>query len=116
MEHVITGVMGFIAGLFAPWVKWGIEKRRERLRHRRDLVAKWRRMIQTVAGTPIDPALGVTHLLERHEDYYSLRPHLSTKTLGEIHSPHTWDGSSIGAELNNTLDDIAEIERKWGLV
>jgi predicted YcjX-like family ATPase len=117
VAHIVTGALGFVAGLFTPWVKWGIEKRRLKLQHRRELVARWRRMIQTIAQSPAETDVDVTRLLESHEDFYSLQPHLSSKALGQIHRGTTWlAGSTIGAALQYMLDDIARIEKEWGLV
>jgi len=49
-DQVIAAVVGGLAGLasgalasvVAPWVNWGIEKRRFRLQRRRELVGEWR--------------------------------------------------------------------------
>ena len=117
LGQLATGLLGFIAGIFTPWVKWGIEKRRLRFQHRRDLVARWRRMVQSIAQSPIESQEEVTRQLEAHEDFYSLQPHLSLKARGELHRGTTiLVGSTIGAALQYILDDIARIEKEWGLV
>ena len=81
-------VTGTISSLIAPWVQWGIEKRRKRFERRRSLINSWRDMVARVrkrceeevendrAKKP-DPG---DVLLEQPE-YASLRPHLSQKTL-----------------------------------
>ncbi len=117
LEHIVTGLLGFIAGLFTPWVKWGIEKRRLKLRYRQELIARWRRMVQRIAQSPVDSQDGVTRLLEAHEDFYSLQPHLSSKAPGQIRRGSAFlAGSTIGAALQFIVDDIARIEKEWGLV
>lgn len=44
---LISAVTGFLSGLLVPWVKWQIEKRRERHTHRRELIRAWRAAIET---------------------------------------------------------------------
>ena len=56
-------------------------------------------------------------LLERQESFYSLKPHLSRKVIAELHRARTFIvGSTIEAGCSYMLDEIAEIEKKWGLV
>lgn len=46
LAALVGGVAGLITGavssLVAPWVNWGVEKRRLRFQRRRDLVSEWR--------------------------------------------------------------------------
>ena len=37
---------GIIGSIFAPWVNWGIEKRRLKLAHRAELIKEWRSFIE----------------------------------------------------------------------
>ena len=54
-EKIIVALIGLAGGaigsLFAPWANWGIEKRKQKLAYRRELVAKWRRMISWASFT-----------------------------------------------------------------
>lgn len=76
---LIAGLLGFSGGvvgsLIAPWVNWGIEKRREKLKYRRDLVQRWREAIEKDFD---QLAFNDTAL------YASLRPHLSKDALDAI--------------------------------
>ena len=114
---VIGLVTGAIGSLIAPWVNWGVEKRRQKLAYRRELIAGWRKMVQEVTRTPDQPQLSLAQVLERHEAFYSLKPHLSHKVIVEIYNGRTFlVGSTIGAALSYMLDEIGQIEKKWGLV
>ena len=66
---------GFITGIIAPHINWGIEKRKQKLAHRRELIAKWREMIAEAAKTAPDGKLEL--YIHLHKDYYSLIPHLT---------------------------------------
>ncbi len=91
-----------------------LELMREKVVYRRLLVAKWREMVEEVARESDRP---VTEILERHRDFYSLRPHLSQKTIGEICDSRTYIvGHTIATPLSYIIDDIAEVEKKWELV
>ncbi len=55
---VIGGVAGLATGalssLIAPWANWGVERRREQLKHKRDLISSWRTGISTIDATGTD--------------------------------------------------------------
>ena len=95
------GLLGGVVGsLIAPWVNWGIEKRRQKLAYRRELVASWRKMIQSVTRNPRDGGKSLVFHLERYDRFYSLKPHLSAKALTEIAVTRTKVvGSTIDAGL-----------------
>jgi hypothetical protein len=130
-EHIISGIVGFatgaIASLVAPWVNWGIEKKRQKLNYKREQVAKWRKMIEEVADAQEshknDLHSGLSHeplwarqLLERHADFYSLQPYLSTKTRAALDGRTFLVGTTIESSLAYMVDDIARIEKKWDLI
>jgi len=72
-------VGGLITGIIAPHVAWGIEKKKQKLSYRRELISKWRAMLQEVAREKSD--LKTTRLkLESHGDFYSLWPHLKQRS------------------------------------
>jgi hypothetical protein len=121
MQAFFSIILGFIAGiagsLIAPWVNWGIEKRRERLKHRRELITSWRKMVREVAMMKDNSDCSLNELFERQEPFYSLKPHLSRKVISELHRSRTLiAGSTIGAGCTYMLDEISEIEKKWQLV
>ena len=121
MDIVIPAVAGLLSGavasLIAPWIHWGIEKRRQQLAYRRELISGWRKMIQRVTRTQTSETMSLAYLLERYDEFYSLRPHLSQTVIVEIYSGRTHvAGATIPAGLVYALEDIGRIEKEWGLV
>ena len=121
MQTLLSIVFGFVSGvagsLIAPWVNWGIEKRRQKLTYRRDLIANWRKMVKDVTLVKDNSDKSLAQLLERHEAFYSLKPHLSQNVISEIYRARTvLAGTTIGAGSSYMLNEIGEIEKKWELV
>lgn len=121
MTQFATVLLGFIAGiagsLIAPWVNWGVEKKREKLSHRRELIKEWRKMVKQVIEGVDQENVTPLEMLQRHEAYYSLERHLSKKTRFEVHTQRTFKaGSTISASLSFILDEVSELEKKWKLI
>jgi hypothetical protein len=94
-----------------------LELMREKVGYRRLLVTKWREMVEEVASQSDESDRSVTEILERHRDFYSLRPHLSQKTISELCDSRTYIvGNTIATPLSYIIDDIAKVEKKWDLV
>lgn len=116
LKVALPALVGLIAGaigsLIAPWVNWGIEKRKLRLAHRRDFIA------------------AVRHALEARPDnrefresahYSQLRPYLSARTREGIESDTIMiQNGGRGEGVNNlrthVLDELHALERQWGLL
>ena len=78
---IIPAVAGGIAGWFAPWRHWEIEKRRQVLERRRELVTAWRMKL-----IPMVSKLSDWNEVEGRDvlgsPYHaSQRPHLSAQAL-----------------------------------
>ena len=57
MKEIAIAIIGLVVGaIIGPYVNWGIEKKKQKLAYRRDLVAKWRAMLQEVAHEKGDNA------------------------------------------------------------
>jgi hypothetical protein len=89
----------------------------EDIAYKRQQITKWRAMVaDVVAKNPEYNLSKIAGLLEAHVDFYSLKPHLSARTLGQVYCPTILlVGSSIGAALSYLLEDIEALEKKWGL-
>ena len=128
MQWFLSAFFGLLAGIagsiFAPWVNWGIEKRRQKLAYRRELIASWRKMIRDVTLAKDESGRSLAELLERHEAFYSIKPHLSQNVISEIYRCRTVvAGSTICYSVllhpcicSYMLKEIGEIEKKWKLV
>ncbi len=144
-DKILTAVIGAIAGLIsgsiasiiAPWVNWRIEQRKQKLAYRRELISKWRAMIfhivsiyesdeETNAETFFD-------LLNREQDYLSLKQHISNETFEKLSKADITPGVinvvvrgglHSGSERINPIDnfasiltdEVSRIEKEWDLV
>jgi hypothetical protein len=58
----------------------------------------------------------VVYLLEREDDFSSLKPLLSRAVVGEVYAGMTFiAGPTIDSKLVRLIDEIARIEKEWGL-
>jgi hypothetical protein len=131
---LVAGLGGLVGGLLsaivAPHVNWGIEKRKQKLEYRRQLIKSWRNMITWVAfeyehRTEEDNRTFV-EVLQNKEDFFSLRPHLSARAKDFINAaaesraitgPETKHFANPTAPFVATfVNEIARIEKEWNLV
>ncbi len=112
-ENIITAIIAAIAGLLAglvgsvlaPWVNWGIEKRKERLANRRANVEKWREMVfQAVNSQTIVSLEDLNNFYKNHRDFFGLKPHLKN-----------WPHYAQLSLSDGLLAEIARIETEWEL-
>lgn len=120
LNKILPALLGFLAGvvgsLVAPWVKWGIEKRREKLKYKRELIRSWREYVNnhfewnTFRDTPV---------------FSEMKPFLSESILKQIDPPDFVNGrpvinlrSPIGRDSIKArlLEEITKIEIKWKLL
>ena len=107
-------VGGLITGVISPYVAWGVEKRREKLKARRDQIAYWREKIKIKDFN--------RESFRETTGYSTLRPYLTTGLIAEIERPGTELMTTNTSPDRRTqlkakvLDEISEIERKWKLI
>lgn len=126
---IIPALLGLIAGaissLIAPWVHWGVEKRKLRLKARGELIKEAREALEF--GKHSNEEF-------RHLPVYSrIRPHLSPQAIkaveGEARKGNPFaSGQVIRLVAGNgrhsgvnpfrakVLDELTALEKKWGLV
>lgn len=124
---------GVITAIVAPHIAWGIEKKKQKFELRRKLVADWRRMVNWVVfkyeHQPEGSDASLVEVLESHEDYFSLKPHLSDSVLHQINNLRDEVGSIRIVQSGQTkrinppstlvsilVKEIARIEKEWELV
>lgn len=110
---VIAGVFGLIGGvvgsLVAPWVQWGIEKKRFKLHRRLKYIRAWR---QFIGSNEFNQAA-----FRETTTYKTLRPHLSRELIEMIEDDRVYTSFTGGDPIRSgLLDQITRIERDWGLV
>jgi hypothetical protein len=123
-----TAFSSVVTGIIAPSINWGIEKKKQTRSDRKEKIHKWQQMVQRVIleldniqrgeSPPItgmrSPA---AYLLDRELDFSSLKPLLPKSAIGEIYVGMTFiAGPTIDSKLVRLIDEIARIEKEWGLV
>lgn len=118
LNALIAAAVGLITGaigsLIAPWIHWGIEKRRKRFESRSDLIRRWREILG-------DPEFDRSKMLN-NPSYGALRPLLSTEALKEVERPSTHINCYMGGppiddhDRMTLLHEVARIEKAWGLL
>lgn len=117
VEYLVPAITGLVAGLagslIAPWIHWGIEKRRLLLESRRTL-------IRSIRGE-MSPPVPTRERFREKPIYSQIRPHLSPRTIEIIESEMVYvQMGGRGQGANNyahlVLDDMLKLERSWKLL
>jgi hypothetical protein len=114
-RYVVPPILGGLAGFFSPWASWEIEKRRQKLARRRELVTGWRMTLIPMLNERKTDWLNLRPKLIASPFYASLRPHLSDEALKMIYADRTVHaGEDVFLKL--FTNEIGRIEREWKLV
>ena len=116
-------IAGVVGSLIAPWVNWGIEKRREKLLFRRQQLTNWRQLIHDVSEYQVQSIEETRHsifreLVQGHKHFYSLEAHLSERTLSLIENTggKFWSHDGVDRAFRGLQADVNRIERDWKLI
>ena len=129
-RYVLPPILGGAGGFTTIWANWGIEKRKQRLQRRRELITGWRMtLIPMIGQTQEDPMVwaGERQRAVMASPYYaSLRPHLSAEAIKQIEDPMTIIFAPADERARNDwthhfplkifVDEIGRIEKEWKLV
>ncbi len=113
---IVPAIIGFLTGvlgtLFAPWVNWGIEKRRKKLEYRQELIKSWRKDIDENKGEIRETAT-----------YAAIRVYLLPEEIQRLEPPSIGSKITIHLDSRGTdhkklilLDAVTRIEKEWKLV
>lgn len=122
MDIIIPAIVGLVTGaigsLIAPWVNWGIEKRKIRIKNREKLLEDSRNYINTNEFN--------TKEFLRTTYYSQLRPEFTKEFVNDVEkilSHNATVSLHLGGRdsgINNykahLLDEISVIEKKWNLI
>ena len=117
INAIIAGGVGLVTGaigsLIAPWVQWGIEKKRRKHERRLELIHSWRELL---SHENFDRGA-----LLNNPSYGPLRDLLDEKVRKEIERPSNHITVVIDSPTSNhdrdlVLREIARIEKSWGLI
>ena len=82
---------------------------------RKALIASWRASVAKVYREYHESGYSFTGLLATQDDYMSLTPNLSPETKTAIEDATPGDYTDVRRLVNILAEDIARIEREWGL-
>ena len=116
MEHLLTVLIGFFSGaagsLIAPWIHWGIEKRRDKRTIRRDLIIKTRQHISSKSFSGFQ--------FSKETYFIQLKPYFEEKVIDWIEEFERYyevvdDNSTMHEDLKvEILKQLQRIEKNWG--
>lgn len=119
LQYVLPSILG-ASGLLAVWYNWRVEREREKLKRRRELIDSWRReLLSDWNGTIRLGGPQAKYEFMDKSAYWSLRSHLSAEFRNKIEGPAAVivRGGNGGMYPRNLLsDEISRIEREWNLV
>jgi len=121
-DHIVTaiiaGVTGLISGvigsLVAPWIGWGIEKKRRKLDARTKLVARWR---EVLGAEDFDRSM-----ILNDPTYGVLAPLLDAKERKQVQRPQNhliveaYPTRGHNPDRTMLLHEVARIEKLWKLL
>ena len=118
LTGAVAGVVAaLVNGVIAPRISWGIERRREELRYRKDHIHAWRQLVVDLAehykSLPDSAAEAKEHplkFLNRSTAFLSLRKRLTPTAERELSS------DSYEHICDVLADEIARIEKEWRLL
>ncbi len=112
---IASFVSSIITGILAPFVNWGIEKRKIKLENRKKLIPQTRTaLLQDDFSGP---------MFIKSQAYNRIRPYISKELDNRIRSTtiNLVVGNVGGLDYNNLLrgfvsKELNKIEKKWGLI
>lgn len=110
---IIAIISGAIGSLIAPWVHWGIEKKRLKLSARRKLIENVRDFLEESPDK---------EEFQESVIYSKIKPFISQKTQKKIEDDviHVCRGGGRGGGVNNyshnVLDELCVLEKEWKLL
>ena len=101
-------VSGVIGSLVAPWANWGVEKKKEQLKRRRQIVQRLR--------LDLDPRDKVTY--QESLEYRYLRPFLSEQAIEVLEGGKVWARrpDSPNPLILAIQEGIKKLEKDWELI
>ncbi|NQT25280.1 hypothetical protein HQ585_07995 [candidate division KSB1 bacterium] len=117
-------VSGTVASLIAPWIHWGIEKRKDTRAMRREFIDSLRQMISIDdfnKGTNWND-FSETIMFSQMKPYLSeaIKKELNPESYNDhkVNGPTIYGQSPIGRDTLRirVLDEITRVEKKWDLI
>jgi hypothetical protein len=114
----IIGAM--IGATVAPFVQWQIEKRRQRMAYRRELIATWRKLFEDFTDGKISglPDEEVDYMLAKRSDFVSFMAHSKIDWKQPFTKSETefLENASIHPMIFKYLEETVRLEKEWKLI
>ncbi|SRR5258706_6263268 len=112
MREIVIAVISLVAGaLIGPYINWGIEKKRQKLAHQRELIEKSRLMLHELINNPPHDEARPSRVFFEQVDFMALKPHLRPEKIKLIRDAPKW-GSAIGTYMIQELEnEIVRLEK-----
>jgi hypothetical protein len=115
MDALIAAIVGFVTGILgtfvAPWVNWGIEKRRLVREDRRKAIAQWRGSVHAL-WVP-----GENERFPSSADFHAMKAYLSDATISAVLALEISPSDQLRIEVQRSInEEIAAQERAWDLI
>jgi len=118
---IVGGIAGIIAGsissLFAPWVKWGIEKKRRLLKDRQTIIHNAQSMIVDYRSAE-NNYLPMGSSLSKNSNWMRIKPYLRPEVLKQIEEAEIepLEHRKVYEAWDALEDEITRLKREWNLV
>lgn len=115
-EKVVAAALGLVGGavatFVAPWITWGIERKKLQYQARKETIERWRAMVARISHTSSGDFGNLFLALHDDTDFLSLMPHISEKTQSLLDGGDAMDHEVVEA----LLADIASMEKRWKIL
>ncbi len=117
----LGAVIGALIGaILAPFVNWQIEKKKQRLAYRKELISKWRKLFEEYADaeTVQWPDETVFEMLGKRADFMSFAGHTSGRKRYKLSEPEEEYVQNCGIHplIYIYLQEVVELEKEWKLI
>jgi hypothetical protein len=113
-RFILPPILGGAGGLITVYANWGIEKRRARLAHQKELIAKWRDELLPLLRPGYAFGSDIQSQFFAVPAFASLQPHLSPQLLSRMRSNTIVVGGDF--PRRDLIVEIGRLEKRWGLV
>ncbi len=122
---VIASIAGIVGTVVRHWMGSREQRKSKEIERRRERIGEWRDMVGDVAKTFDDledkNEVKISALLKRNKSFYSLQPYLKKEVLKQLFSDEPYTiavsiGYPLPPRLNILIEEIARLEKQWGLM
>lgn len=117
----LGAVIGALIGaILAPFVNWHIEKKKQRLAYRKELISRWKTLFEEYANaeTAQWPDETVLEMLGKKADFLSFAGHTSRRKRYQLSESEEEYVQNCGIHplIYIYLKEIVELEKEWKLI